>query len=99
MVSKMKNSNDSPNSLLNTDHQDVQQVHILTFGYCKAKFVNHYVMHYENQFQLVLLFEEVKKPSKQPCSNLHGISVDGKRSEITTGRYCEPNNGLLPPVG
>jgi hypothetical protein len=53
------------------------------------------VRHYENLFQLALLFEEVKKLSKRPVAIYMRITADGKRSEITTGRSCEPEKWIV----
>jgi len=53
------------------------------------------VRHYENQFQLALLSEEVKNYQNGPVAIYMRITVDGKRSEITTGRSCEPEKWIV----
>lgn len=59
---------------------------------------NHLVSHYEDNFQCALLFEETKNYQTGSVPVYMRITVNGKRSELTSGRECEPSQ-WMPSAG
>jgi site-specific recombinase XerD len=73
------------------DIQPLQKLNILTGGNCKAKFVSLFnVKNMKTNFSLLFYMKKPKNYQSGPAPIYMRITVNGKRSEITTGRECEP---------